>query len=60
MQAQPYRKGPRQPGAALSAMLRGRSAGLANPQDVKRRTMKQQGLRAGLQQRAAAQGRGKR
>lgn len=36
---QPYRKGPRQPGAALTAMLRGRTAGGHNPADVSRVAM---------------------
>lgn len=38
--SQPYRKGPRMPGAALSAMLRGKPASLPNPQDAKRRMVK--------------------
>lgn len=37
---QPYRKGPRAPGAALAAMLRGKPRYLPNPQDVKRRAQK--------------------
>lgn len=43
--SQPYRKGPRMPGAALSAMLRGKPAYLPNPQDVNRRAMKHRGAR---------------
>lgn len=35
-QAQPYRKGPRQPSAALAAMLAGRPVGMMNPMDVQR------------------------
>lgn len=39
MQAQPYRAGKgREPGAALTAMLKGRTAGGHNPQDIVRRT----------------------
>jgi len=34
--AQPYRKGARQPGMALTAMLRGRAANGANPADTTR------------------------
>lgn len=33
---QPYRKGARQPGAALDAMRRGATAGGLNPMDVQR------------------------
>jgi hypothetical protein len=33
---QPYRQGPRMPGAALNAMLKGRTAGGYNPADAKR------------------------
>lgn len=33
---QPYRKGPRTPGLALTAMLRGRTVGGMNPADTKR------------------------
>jgi hypothetical protein len=33
---QPYRKGPRVPGQALTAMLKGRAANGTNPADVKR------------------------
>lgn len=33
---QPYRKGPRVPGQALSNMLRGRTTGGFNPQDIYR------------------------
>jgi hypothetical protein len=33
---QPYRSGPRQPGAALTAMLKGRTAGGQNPADTTR------------------------
>lgn len=36
---QPYRKGPRQPGQALDAMLRGRDASGYNPQDIQRASM---------------------
>jgi hypothetical protein len=40
--AQPYRRGSstRKPGGALSAMVAGRSKFLANPMDVRRRTMR--------------------
>lgn len=38
--SQPYSKGPRMPGAALSAMLRGGPRYLPNPQDVKRKAQK--------------------
>jgi hypothetical protein len=37
---QPYRKGPRMPGAALSAMLRGSPRYLPNPQTAKRRVQR--------------------
>lgn len=37
---QPYRKGARVPGAALSAMLKGRTAGGYNPQDSQRQAVK--------------------
>lgn len=37
---QPYRKGARQPGAALSAMLRGSPTYLPNPADLRRRSQK--------------------
>lgn len=40
MSHQPYRKGPRMPGAALSAMLRGKPYYLPNPQDAKRKMVK--------------------
>lgn len=40
MGTQPYTKGPRQPGAALSAMLRGGPAYLPNPADSKRQAQK--------------------
>jgi hypothetical protein len=33
---QPYRQGPRMPGAALNAMLKGHTAGGYNPADAKR------------------------
>jgi hypothetical protein len=39
--AQPYKRGARQPGAALSAMLRGKPTYLPNPQDVKRKAQRQ-------------------
>lgn len=45
MSPQPYAKGPRMPGAALSAMLRGKPAYLPNPQDAKRRAMKHRGMK---------------
>lgn len=45
MSHQPYRKGPRMPGAALSAMLRGRPAYLPNPQDTRRRAIKHRGMK---------------
>jgi hypothetical protein len=35
-EAQPYRKGPRQPGFALDAMLKGRTASGFNPKDIER------------------------
>ena len=37
-QAQPYRKGARQPGQTLGAMLAGRPRFLPNPQDTLRAT----------------------
>jgi hypothetical protein len=40
---QPYRRGARQPGAALGAMLRGKPHYLPNPQDAGRRAMKHRG-----------------
>lgn len=33
---QPYRVGPRSPGASLTAMTRGKAFGGMNPQDIKR------------------------
>lgn len=38
LQAQPYRKGARQPSLALAAMLKGRSAGGQNSADITRGT----------------------
>lgn len=40
MAFQPYKRGARQPGAALSAMLRGSPRYLPNPQDAKRQAQK--------------------
>lgn len=40
MQAQPYRRGGREPGAALAAMLAGRPVFLPNPMDLQRRNLK--------------------
>ncbi len=37
---QPYKRGHRAPGAALSAMLKGAPKHLPNPQDAKRRAQK--------------------
>lgn len=37
---QPYRKGPRMPGAALSAMLRGRASYAPHPHAMKRHAQK--------------------
>lgn len=42
---QPYKRGARHPGAALSAMLRGKPGYLPNPQDAKRRAQKLAGSR---------------
>lgn len=39
-QAQPYRKGPREPSPILKAMLAGRPSHLPNPQSVKRETQR--------------------
>jgi len=38
--SQPYRKGARHPGAALTAMLRGKPTFLPNPQDASRKLAK--------------------
>jgi hypothetical protein len=35
-EAQPYRKGPREPGPALTAMLKGRTSSGFNPKDIER------------------------
>jgi hypothetical protein len=35
-EAQPYRRGPRQPGFALDAMLKGRTSSGFNPKDIER------------------------
>ena len=40
VQAQPYARGARQPSLALTAMLKGRTAGGLNPQDVLRQASK--------------------
>lgn len=37
---QPYRKGARQPGPALTAMMRGRTSGGYNPMDAARNVQK--------------------
>jgi hypothetical protein len=39
--SQPYKRGARQPGSALSAMLRGKPTYLPNPQDAKRKAQRQ-------------------
>jgi len=49
-EAQPYRKGPRQPGMALNAMLKGRTSSGFNPKDIERNVQRLQ--RSGAQQRA--------
>jgi hypothetical protein len=55
---QPYRaKRGRQPGPALTAMLRGGPAHLPNPQDIKRRTQRLSKRRGGLRGVLAARGR---
>jgi len=46
---QPYRKGPRQPGQALTAMLKGRTASGFNPKDIERNVQKL--TRAGASQK---------
>lgn len=43
---QPYRRGPREPGSALQAMLAGKPGFLPNPMDLERETMKR--ARGGL------------
>lgn len=48
---QPYRKGPRQPGAALNAMLKGRTASGHNPKDLERNV--QRLVREGKRKRPA-------
>lgn len=55
---QPYRKGPRAPGAALVAMLRGRTAGGFNSADTTRAA--QAIKRAGERQHNARAARGSR
>jgi hypothetical protein len=42
-QTQPYRKGAREPGAALTAMTRGRTASGYHPKDVEREMLVQAG-----------------
>lgn len=44
---QPYKRGIREPGAVLSAMLRGRPTYLPNPQDAKRKAQKKARRRRG-------------
>lgn len=44
---QPFKRGPRRPGSALSAMLRGKPTYLPNPQDVVRQAAKHKRKRAG-------------
>jgi hypothetical protein len=48
---QPYRKGAREPGAALQAMTRGRTMGGYNPQDAARNV--QRLMNAGKARKAA-------
>lgn len=48
---QPYRKGARQPGSALAAMLRGRTLYGQNPADVRRVSQRKSGLRGMLRGR---------
>lgn len=38
--AQPYRRGPREPGLALRMMLAGKPGFLPNPMDLERETLK--------------------
>jgi hypothetical protein len=38
--SQPYRKGPRMPGQALNAMLKGRTSSGYNPKDLERNVQK--------------------
>lgn len=48
---QPYRRGPRQPGLALSAMLRGATLHSYNPMDVQRKVLSRVSLRDWLRPR---------
>lgn len=54
-QSQPYRKGPRQPGMALNAMLKGRTSSGFNPKDIERNVakMKQAGKQPSRPERPA-------
>lgn len=48
MAHQPYRRGARVPGAALTAMLKGRPAFLPNPQDARRKVQRRARKRKSL------------
>jgi hypothetical protein len=48
---QPYRKGPRHPGPALTGMLRGKPFHLPNPQDVPRAFQRKSRLLKALRKR---------